>query len=131
MASYATRTVVLTSRQLLAATVAVALCSEAAIGCLGEWESERLPLGPAFTALGRRLVGARELSPASGARLGSLVVEDDGCAPVAIELDLAPREARLLQAALDRLRGLLARTGALGEVLDDDLDLLVASLARH
>jgi hypothetical protein len=119
--------VVLTSRQLLVLLVAVTLCSDATEHGLGDWEIRRVPLGPEFRLLARRLAAARDLDPASGARLVD-ALDASGDLVVAVELDLAVHEARAAQVAVERMRGILAIAGHFDGLLDDDLDGVSAAL---
>ncbi len=48
---------------------------------------------------------------------------------LAIELQLSAAETSALRVAIDRLRGILARTGEFGGKLDDDLDAVAEVLA--
>ena len=119
---------VVTSRQLLVAQVAVAACSSATEQVLGEWEGHRIDLGSAYDGLARHLRGAREMDDASGARLVDLL-DDEGRGMLAIELQLSYDETSALRVAIERLRGILARTGDFDGQLDEDLDAVAEALA--
>ncbi len=118
---------VLSSRQLIVAQVAVVLCSGVREQELGGWEHYRVPLGDAFDRMARRLHAARELDDASGAMVVDLL-DRDGRSILAIELPLSQDELAVLRVAVDRLRGLLARSGEFDGALDEDLDDVAAAL---
>jgi hypothetical protein len=118
---------VMTSRQLLIAQVAVALCSGVIEQTLGGWEAYRVQLGDEHDSLARRLDGARRLDEVSGVRLIELL-DVNGHPVVAVEVELSGSEARVLRVAIERLRGILARTGEFDGELDEDLDDVVEAL---
>jgi hypothetical protein len=118
---------VVTSRQLLVAQVAVAACSSVTEQMLGQWEDHRVDLGSAYDSLARRLRAAREMDDASGARLVDLL-DDEGHPMVALALELSAAESSALRVAVDRLRGILARTGDFDGQLDEDLDAVTEAL---
>ena len=118
---------VMTSRQLLVAQVAVALCSGITEQTLGDWEEYRIRLGVAHDGLARRLHAARELDESCSARVVDLL-DANGRAVVAVEVELSVAEVRALRVAIDRLRGILARTGEFDGELDEDLDDVAGAL---
>jgi hypothetical protein len=118
---------VMTSRQLLIAQVAVALCSGVVEQSLGDWEDYRVQLGDAHDGLGRRLDAARRLDEVSGVRLIDLL-DVNGHPVVAVEVELTSTETRGLRVAIERLRGILARTGEFDGELDEDLDDVAEAL---
>jgi hypothetical protein len=119
--------VVLTSRQLLVAQVAAALCSSVEEYELGDWEPLRVPLGEGFDALARRLAAVRELEPACGAEVVS-VLSDDGEPLIAVEVALPPEQVPLLRVAAERMLGILATDDRFGELVDADLVGIVGAL---
>jgi hypothetical protein len=118
---------VMTSRQLLIAQVAVALCSGITEQTLGDWEEYRIRLGVAHDGLARRLHAARELDESCGARVVDLL-DSNGRPVVALRVELSAPEVRALRVAIERLRGILSRTGEFDGALDDDLDDVVGAL---
>ena len=118
---------VMSSRQLLLSQVAVALCSGLDEQTLDEWEEYRINVGEEFDALAYRLGAARELAESSGAEVVPLL-DENGHPIVAVELELSEDEVWVLQVALERMRGILARTGEFEGELDDDLDCVVVAL---
>jgi hypothetical protein len=118
---------VVTSRQLLVAQVAVAACSSVTEQTLGGWESHRVCLGGVYDGLARRLCAVRELDESSGARLADLL-DGEGCPMLALTLELSDAETSALRVAIDRLRGILARTGEFDGQLDEDLDAVAGAL---
>ena len=118
---------VMSSRQLLVAQVAVALCSGVLEQGLDDWEVHRVALGDEADELARRLCGARQLDERSGASLAE-ALDCNGRPIVAVSLVLSEDEVWVLQVAVDRLRGILARTGEFDGALDLDLDGLAFAL---
>jgi hypothetical protein len=126
--------VVLSSRQLLVAQVAAALCSDAVEFDLGDWESRRVPLGEDFASLARRLAMVRDLDAAGGAEV---VTSFDGAGESVLAAELALRRSEILalRVAAERMRGIVAGpeqtsgTGRLEEVIDDDLEQILGTLA--
>jgi hypothetical protein len=118
---------VMTSRQLLLAQVAVALCSGVATQTLAGWEDYRVRMGAAYDSLARRFEAARKLDESAAVRLIDLV-DGDGQPVLAVEVELSGTEVRVLRVAIDRLRGILARTGEFDGALDEDLDDVAAAL---
>lgn len=118
---------VMSSRQLLVAQVAVALCSGVLEQGLDDWEEYRIALGDEVDALARRLGAARELDAGAGVCLVE-ALDANGRPIVAVSLELSEDEVWVLQVAVDRLRGILARTGEFEGALDEDLDGLAFAL---
>lgn len=118
---------VMSSRQLLIAQVAVALCSGVLEQSLDDWEIYRVGLGEEVDALARRLGSARELNESAGASVAE-ALDSNGHSIVAVSLELSDDETWVLQVAVDRLRGILARTGEFEGELDEDLDSLAFAL---
>jgi hypothetical protein len=117
----------MSSRQLLIAQVAVTLCSAVVEQSLDDWEIYRVGLGEEVDALARRLGSARQLNESAGASFAE-AMDSNGHPIVAVSLDLAEDEIWVLQVAVDRLRGILARTGEFDGELDEDLDVLAFAL---
>jgi hypothetical protein len=118
---------VMSSRQLLVAQVAVALCSGVLEQGLDDWEEYRIALGDEVDALARRLGAARELEVHAGVCVVE-ALDESGRPIVAVSLELSEDEVWVLQVAVDRLRGILARTGEFEGALDEDLDGLACAL---
>jgi hypothetical protein len=118
---------VMSSRQLLVAQVAVALCSGVIEQNLDDWEIYRVALGDEVDDLARRLCQARILDESAGASVTE-AVDCNGHPIVAVSLELSEDEVWVLQVAVDRLRGILARTGEFDGALDEDLDRLAFAL---
>ena len=105
----------------------VALCSGITEQPLGDWEEYRIRLGVAHDSLARRLHVARELDESCGARVVDLL-DSNGRPAVAVQVALSVSEVRALRVAIERLRGILARTGEFDGELDEDLDDVVGAL---
>jgi hypothetical protein len=118
---------VLTSRQLLVSQVAVAMCSSVLELGLGGWENYRIALGDEQDDLARRLHAAQHLDEDSSAEVVDCL-DADGRLVVAVAVELSDDDIWVLQVALERLRGILARTGEFEGALDDDLDDIVVAL---
>jgi hypothetical protein len=118
---------VLTSRQLLVSQLAVAMCSAVTELGLGEWEDYRIALGDEQDELARRLTAAQQLEKGAAAEVVDCL---DACgrAVVAVAVELSDDDVWVLQVALERLRGILARTGEFEGALDADLDEIVVAL---
>jgi hypothetical protein len=119
--------VVLTSRQLLVAQVAAALCSSVREYDLADWEPLRVGLGEGFDALARRLAAVRELAPDCGVEVVS-VLSEQGEPLLAVEVSLPPEQVPLLRVAAERMLGVLATDDRFGDVVDADLVGIVSAL---
>lgn len=117
---------VLTSRQLLVSQLAVAMCSAVTELGLGAWEDYRIALGDEQDDLALRLTAAQQLDEGAAELVECL----DACGRplVAVAVELSDDDIWVLQVALERLRGILARTGEFEGALDDDLDEIVVAL---
>ncbi len=127
MSAWSGSSLVLTSRQLLVSQVAVAMCSAAMELGLGDWEDYRIALGGEQDDLARRLRAAQLLDEDAAAEVVECL---DACGRpmVAVAVELSDDDVWVLQIALERLRGILARTGEFEGALDDDLDEIVVAL---
>jgi hypothetical protein len=118
---------VLTSRQLLMSQLAVAMCSAVMELGLGDWEGYRIALGDEQDRLARRLQAAQQLEEDAGVCVAD-ALDAYGRPVVAVRVELFEDDVWVLQVALERLRGILARTGEFEGALDDDLDDIVEAL---
>jgi hypothetical protein len=118
---------VLTSRQLLVSQVAVAMCSAVMELGLGDWEDYRIALGGEQDDLARRLRAAQQLDENAAVEVVDCL---DACGRpvVAVAVELSDDDIWVLQVALERLRGILARTGEFEGALDGDVDEIVMAL---
>ncbi len=127
MSTWSGSALVLTSRQLLISQLAVAMCSAVMELGLGDWEDYRIALGGEQDDLARRLRAAQLLDDDAAARVVDFLGAC-GRPVVAVAVELSDDDVWVLQVALERLRGILARTGEFGGALDDDLDEIVMAL---
>ncbi len=118
---------VLTSRQLLVSQLAVAMCSAVMELGLGDWEDYRIALGDEQDDLARRLRAAQQLDEDAAVELVECL-DECGRPVVAVAVELSDEDIWVLQVALERLRGILARTGEFEGALDADLDDIVVAL---
>jgi hypothetical protein len=118
---------VLTSRQLLVSQVAVAMCSAVLELGLGGWEDYRIALGDEQDDLAWRLHAAQQLDDDSSAEVVECL-DADGHPVVAVAIEMSDDDILVFQVALERLRGILARTGEFEGALDDDLDDIVGAV---
>lgn len=103
------------------------MCSAVLELGLGGWEDYRIALGDEQEDLARRLHAAQELDENSSAE-GVECLDGDGHPVIAVAVELSDDDIWVLQVALERLRGILARTGEFEGALDDDLDDIVGAL---
>ena len=127
MSTWSGSALVLTSRQLLISQLAVAMCSAVMELGLGDWEDYRIALGGEQDDLALRLRAAQQLDDDAAARVVDCL---DACGRpvVAVAVELSDDDVWVLQVALERLRGILARTGEFEGALDEDLDEIVVAL---
>ncbi len=119
--------IVLTSRQLLMSQLAVAMCSAVMELGLGDWEDYRIALGDEQDQLALRLQAAQALDEEAGVCVAD-ALDAYGRPVVAVRVELSEDDVWVLQVALERLRGILARTGEFEGALDGDLDEIVEAL---
>ncbi len=102
------------------------MCSAVMDLGLGDWEEYRISLGAEQDELACRLRAAQLLDDDAAEVVECL--DTHGRAVVAVAVELSDADVWVLQLALERLRGILARTGEFEGALDEDLDDVVRAL---